>query len=197
MEIVLYVNINNCIPSCVLSGATHVLNNDTERILSFPSLQCVFLLTPLHHRLLSYWIESVLESSAILTQLTTSERELKLDSLCVHIPCNHDFYVTVALYGPKLDWASFGKTLFIWHKLFSCTSNTPPLSLSVTMNKLVNRIFQSSCGVLLSEWTTFQKYRLPVLPLSWRLLLIRWKIAMIPVVAGEVSAYQQHGFHWH
>lgn len=54
-------------------------------------------------------------------------------------------------FGAKLDWVSFGKTLFIWRKLLSRTFNTPPLSPSVTMNKRVNRIFQSSCGVLLSQ----------------------------------------------
>lgn len=55
------------------------------------------------------------------------------------------------LFGSKLDRATCGKTLFIWPGLFSRTFNTPALSLSVTMNKPVNRIFQSSCGVLLAE----------------------------------------------
>lgn len=33
--------------------------------------------------------------------------------------------------------------------------------------------------------------------LSGRLLLIQWKTVTIPLVAAEVSAYQQHGFCWH
>lgn len=58
---------------------------------------------------------------------------------------------------PQLEWVSFGKTLLIWHALSSCTFNTLPSSPPVTMYKPVNRIFQSSCGVLLSEWTVCQR----------------------------------------
>lgn len=60
-------------------------------------------------------------------------------------------------FWPQLEWVSFGKTLLIWHALCSCTFNTLPSSPSVTMYKPVNRIFQSSCGVLLSEWTVCQR----------------------------------------
>lgn len=76
---------------------------------------------------------------------------------------------------------NFGKTLLIWHTLSSCTFNTPPLSPSVTINKPVNRIFQSSCGVQFAR-EIVSCCQIPA---------VQWKMVTVGLVI-VVSAYQQH-----
>lgn len=104
--------------------------------------------------------------------------------------------------------SDFWKKLLIGQTLSSCTFNTQPFSSSVTMNKPVNRIFQSRCGVLFSEETFSQRrrrrrkkqtnnkktgYQLSSTT-EPEVTLIQWKIKMIPFSS---SRNQQHGLSWH
>lgn len=106
----------------------------------------------------------------------------------------------VTLSGAKnwTEWVSEKKkkttSLHLAWAAFSCTFYTPPLSLSVTMNKPVNRIFQSEL------WCPALRVNSLPAPLhDWAggSFLMQWKIAMIPAVAVKVGAYQQRGFCWH
>lgn len=106
-----------------------------------------------------------------------------------------------------MDRATYGKSSLIWPKTFGAPLMPESMRPPVTTNKPVNRIFQSSCGVLLSEGTLCQKEAEsrkkkksekdaavnPALRLNRRLLQMQWKIVMIPVVVAEVRADQQCG----
>ena len=97
----------------------------------------------------------VLESSTELHSCQEVKWNKKWVVYVFNVHCNHDFCV-LGLIWAKIGLLEFWKNSLHLAWAVLCTFNTPPLSLPVTMNKPVNRIFQSSCGVLLSERTACQ-----------------------------------------